>query len=335
MLNKNFTTYHGNIISLFEILKSYNVDVKQLANELNIDISKLRSKNIRMQAEQFDQLISLALEKTDDAMFPINFANYVHPTTYHALGMSLLSSSTLRSFWLRLSRFFSLMTTIKTVELHLDAKPAFIEFKPLVVHPSTTLHFHSAVTVAVLIKMIRQMYQPNYSPVKISLVGSVALETLALYENHFGCEVTVDAQSTMIFVDNKELDFNLPAANTDLTRQLDLLVVKYLETIEKNSLATKVEELLIALLPSGEFDREKIAQELHMSPRTFHDKLKKEQTSYQQILDETRQQLADKYLKEMDIPFSELTYLLGFADSSSFSRAFKRWHGVPPSQYEV
>ncbi|WNC73623.1 AraC family transcriptional regulator ligand-binding domain-containing protein [Thalassotalea psychrophila] len=335
MLNKNFTTYHGNIISLFEILKSYDVDVEQLANELNIDISKLRSKNIRMQAEQFDQLITLALEKTDDVMFPINFANYVHPTTYHALGMSLLSSSTLRSFWLRLARFFSLMTTIKSVELHLDTKPACIEFKPLVVHPSTTIHFHSAVTVAVLIKLIRQMYQPNYSPVRVSLVGAVAPATKILYENYFGCEVTLNAQSTIIYVDSEELDLSLPAANTDLTRQLDLLVIKYLETIEKSSLATKVAELLITLLPSGEFDREKIAKNLHMSPRTFHDKLKKENTSYQQILDHTRQQLADKYLKEMDIPFSELTYLLGFADSSSFSRAFKRWHGVPPSQYEV
>mgnify|MGYP005992823787 FL=1 len=72
-----------------------------------------------------------------------------------------------------------------------------------------------------------------------------------------------------------------------------------------------------------------------MSPRTFHDKLKKEHTSYQKLLDETRQQLAQKYMQEMDIQISELTYMLGFSDASSFSRAFKRWFGVSPSQYDI
>ncbi len=71
-----------------------------------------------------------------------------------------------------------------------------------------------------------------------------------------------------------------------------------------------------------------------MSPRTFHDKLVKEHTSFQEILDNIRQNLAKEYIEKFDTPITELTYLLGFSEASSFSRAFKKWYGVSPKVYQ-
>lgn len=50
-------------------------------------------------------------------------------------------------------------------------------------------------------------------------------------------------------------------------------------------------------------------------------------------LDETRRELALQYLGNSRLSINEVTYLLGFSDPSNFTRAFKRWQGIPPSQY--
>lgn len=57
-----------------------------------------------------------------------------------------------------------------------------------------------------------------------------------------------------------------------------------------------------------------------------------EGTTYADVLDETRASVAQVYLKQRDISLTVVGHLLGFAEQSSFSRAFKRWTGSTPSQ---
>ena len=66
---------------------------------------------------------------------------------------------------------------------------------------------------------------------------------------------------------------------------------------------------------------------------TLQRRLSDEQTSYKEILDNTRHHLALRYIKQKHFPIGEIAYLLGFADPSNFSRAFKRWTGRAPTAY--
>jgi len=61
--------------------------------------------------------------------------------------------------------------------------------------------------------------------------------------------------------------------------------------------------------------------------------LAKQQQSFKQLLDEIRKQLAEQYLANSQLPLNEITYLLGFANQANFTRAFKRWRGMPPNSY--
>ncbi|MCF8146858.1 MAG: helix-turn-helix transcriptional regulator [Deltaproteobacteria bacterium] len=78
---------------------------------------------------------------------------------------------------------------------------------------------------------------------------------------------------------------------------------------------------------------ETISKELHLSSRTVYRKLREENVSYKTLLNETRKQLAQAYLEETKFSINEISYLLGFSETSAFHRAFKRWFGVNPSQY--
>ncbi len=92
------------------------------------------------------------------------------------------------------------------------------------------------------------------------------------------------------------------------------------------------------LLPQGEPKRERVAQALHLSQRTLQRRLQEEGTSYQQLLDDTRRDMAEQYLQQPGLTLLEVAYLLGFADPSNFFRAFRRWFwlhaqripGAPP-----
>jgi AraC-like DNA-binding protein len=69
-----------------------------------------------------------------------------------------------------------------------------------------------------------------------------------------------------------------------------------------------------------------------MSSRTLQRKLSTEGKTFKQILKSVRKKLAMEYLKDERLSFSEISYLLGFSEQSSFTRAFKNWTGVSPTQ---
>jgi AraC-like DNA-binding protein len=70
-----------------------------------------------------------------------------------------------------------------------------------------------------------------------------------------------------------------------------------------------------------------------VSSRTLHRRLADAGTSFEKLLDETRKDLAAEYVRRCDYAVGEIAYLLGFAETSSFNRAFRRWTGKSPSEF--
>lgn len=83
----------------------------------------------------------------------------------------------------------------------------------------------------------------------------------------------------------------------------------------------------------GDPSLERVADQLGLTPRTLQRKLHEMGTSHNELLDQMRRQLAMRYLREREMAICEVAYLLGFSESSSFHRAFKRWTGVTPKEF--
>ena len=116
-------------------------------------------------------------------------------------------------------------------------------------------------------------------------------------------------------------------------RANERVITKYLAQFERGSVKLQVEAKLLEQLPSGHTSQESIAKALHLSSRSLQRKLKEEGTTYKQLLEDTRRELAAQYVKESELSVGEITFLLGFSEPANFSRAFKRWTGVSPSAY--
>ena len=100
---------------------------------------------------------------------------------------------------------------------------------------------------------------------------------------------------------------------------------------ERNTLCAAVEKEVEKLLPHGKAQKKTVARALGMSTRTFSRKLAVEETTYEEVVDQLRRSLALQYLKDPGMSLSQISWLLGYECSSSFSHAFRRWTGNSPS----
>ncbi|MEA2094390.1 MAG: helix-turn-helix transcriptional regulator, partial [Pseudomonadota bacterium] len=109
----------------------------------------------------------------------------------------------------------------------------------------------------------------------------------------------------------------------------------YLARFDRANITMQVRSKIIEQLHDGAPKQEDIAGTLHVSLRSLQRKLKDEHTSYKTLLENTRQQLAMQYLRDSQRSIGEITYLLGFAEPSNFTRAFRRWTGQSPGEFRM
>ena len=76
-----------------------------------------------------------------------------------------------------------------------------------------------------------------------------------------------------------------------------------------------------------------VASELAMSERSIQRSLREENTSYRELVDEVRKDLALQHLSRPGTSATDVAFLLGFSEPSAFTRAFRRWTGLPPTQF--
>jgi AraC-like DNA-binding protein len=94
-----------------------------------------------------------------------------------------------------------------------------------------------------------------------------------------------------------------------------------------------VEDVLPQLLPHGKACASEVARRLGVSARTLSRKLHEEDLAFTDILNELRAALAQRYLLDRELPISEIAWLLGYREVSSFTHAFRRWCGTTPRQF--
>jgi AraC-like DNA-binding protein len=100
------------------------------------------------------------------------------------------------------------------------------------------------------------------------------------------------------------------------------------------SLSARVEAHLASSLPQ-DTDVADVARAMHMSARTLQRRLEQEGTRFTEVLDRARLQLARRLLADARVTLTDVAYRVGFADLATFSRAFKRWTGLPPGQWRL
>ncbi len=155
------------------------------------------------------------------------------------------------------------------------------------------------------------------------------------FARFFGCAVRFGQDRDVM--EFKAADLQLPILTGD-SRLLTLLRAHCEDVLARRAdhaqtLAERVERLIADRLTAGEARLDVVATELGMSPRTLSRRLAEEATTFNAILERSRRELAQKYLEESNLVLTEIAFLLGYTEISTFSHAFKRWTGASPAAF--
>ncbi|MDF1763265.1 MAG: AraC family transcriptional regulator [Oleibacter sp.] len=173
---------------------------------------------------------------------------------------------------------------------------------------------------------------PELMPIRVELAYPEP-EWGHIYRRYFKCDVVFGCNENR-FIGRADLqNYELPLANRLMAMTAEKSLFENIPTRSMRFLPLRLRRLLIRYY--GAFPSlEKAATELGMSGRTMRRKLSDDGTSYQQELDFVRQKFAREYFARGGESITELAHLLGFADSSAFAKAFRRWTGSSPSEYQ-
>lgn len=101
----------------------------------------------------------------------------------------------------------------------------------------------------------------------------------------------------------------------------------------ETSIEAKTKSRIRKLLATGQCTLQIVADDLSMNARTLQRHLAMAGYDFRSLLEETRRTLAADYVSETNLPFEHIASLLGYSDQSAFTKAFKRWFGIPPRRF--
>ena len=180
-----------------------------------------------------------------------------------------------------------------------------------------------------------------FHQVAVALTGSLAglrsvelphqpLSPVARYLEFFGADVKFGCPTAALRVERRLLDEEFAGADATIRRlALDYLTSHH--TDPEHRISTHVRRALTDSVGTTTPAIRHVARLLALHPRTLQRRLAAESTSFQEILDDVRRDLALRYLTTTDLPLGQVAAMAGFADQAGFSHAVRRWHGTTPT----
>ncbi len=312
--------------------EAYGQDPAPVLAAAGLDEAGLHAPRGRSVAAAMQRLWQGAVRMTGDAGFGLRAGEHIRPVTFSVLGVTWMASGTLREALQRLCRYSHVISTQPhQLRLDTDTDPAWLHFE----YPAKLL-LEPAVIVdalfAAVVTLARMVTRPAFAPAALRLRHGDTTRSGA-YQRLFACPVSFGETTDAMAFSAAQLDTILVGHESEVVRTATLEAERYLQGMRLSPLATEVRHLLVQLLPSGDAALEEIARRLDRGVSTVQRQLQDEGLSYRQLLEATRRTLAEGYLADRRLSLGEVTYLLGFADQSSFSRAFSRWYGASPRRY--
>ena len=330
MLNRP-TVLAVTLAPMKEALQAYGVDFLALAHRSGIDPDLLARPHARYPVSSMQKFWRLAAEASGDPHFGLCVGSLARPGIFHALGLGIVSSSSVLSALQRIERYSSVVSTNGRLVLVRQDGLVSLETRLTEVPLMPTSHTLDALVVA-LCRLLVLCGGPSAIPVRALLPHQPTAPPDA-YRKAVGCPVEFGAANVAIVFDAQVAARPVFSGNPDLAAEADRMSARYIEGFAPDSVAARVRALLLKAMPSGDLDQDGVARALHQSASTLQRRLREEGTSFQRLLDATRREQALAYLKEGRHSLADITFLLGFADQSNFTRAFRRWTGTTPRQY--
>lgn len=216
--------------------------------------------------------------------------------------------------------------------LSVEGEYAFLGYS--IYHPGVegARHVYDGV-MAVVCNVMRAFCGPHWRPAE-AIFSHARPPEVKPFRDHFRSPLCFDAPRTGLRFPVLDLARPLPGSQPKLRRLLELRVAA-LEAEGAGDLAVQIKRVLHNLVRDGQGSAEQVAQVFAVHRRTLNRRLAERGLTFRGLLEDVRYEIARQLLVDTDLAVAELAAVLGYADDTAFSRAFRRWSGIPPSAWRA
>ncbi|RLA29941.1 MAG: AraC family transcriptional regulator, partial [Gammaproteobacteria bacterium] len=212
-------------VAVAQALDEIDLDSKAIFAEAGIDLIAARDPTMRFPAAKMTQVYDLAEKFSDDPAFGLSIARFIHPTSLHALGYSLFASRTMETFCRRIVRYFRLVTTNAINQFEETES----DFRLIMVPAIDRTSFVPQDTwLATIMRFGRHIYRPDFAPLRVGLRRPEPQKNKNRFTEYFRAPIDFGCDTNMLVFNKHEMQVQLPAANAELARQNDQVVLSLL-----------------------------------------------------------------------------------------------------------
>ncbi|WP_095108813.1 AraC family transcriptional regulator [Pseudomonas sp. Irchel 3E20] len=294
---------------------------------------QLNDNTLRVPNEAHERLLEHLCQASGDPLFGLHSARYVLPNSWSVLGYITMNCATLGEAMSRIEPFEKLVGDMGTSRIEAGADHVRLAWDCRHQPPQVRRHMIESVLASWML-YARWIADTQVSPGAVWLEHPLPAGTrLEQYEDFFGCPVLFGQPCSALLVPLAYLQLPLRQADPNLLRTLEEHALGLMAELVDAPLPLRVKNALRQLLKDGLPRKERVAEQFAMTVRTLQRQLQQAGTSYQQILDDLRQELAEHYLRHSDLPIQDIAHYLGFTEPRSFHRAFKSRTQLTPGEY--
>jgi len=309
-------------------------DVAALLRELALSEEAASQREIVLSLDALDAIAERAAEQAKDPNLGLHLATRLPHGSYGLLEYIGRSAPTVRSAGERFLRYSSLLNELVTFELETRADRA-VFVQRVEGHPACVGRQAGEMFVGLVVRYLRELTDAAWTPVGVAFAHRAPAD-ITEHAAFLRAPIAWSAGQNRVELPLSVLE--LPVVSRDamvfsvLDEQAERLVAA---RPQKSEGLARVREKVRGALADGQPQLKEIARALHMSPRTLQRRLEQEGTSFQDVVDSAREELARIYMANPAYRLGEVAYLLGFSEISAFTRAFKRWTGMTPTEWRV
>jgi AraC-like DNA-binding protein len=319
------------ILPLLEYLENESFDLSAILDRVGIPRSARQDPHMRLPQGRFEELWQAAIEITGDPAIALRVSTMVKPSTLGIIGYLASASESPRNAFELVQGLTPLLWENFECDLESDDEVAFIRCRSGADSPPSRVT--TEYSIGLTITMSRALGPAHSGPLEARFSYS-APDYADEYERILRLPIRFDAGEDGVMFPVSLMVTSNPTADAALRQLLQQYAADQLARIPSNDrFSQRIRATLRSMLPMGRVSADAVAAQFSMSDRTLRRRLREEGTSYQDVLDDVRAELARRYLGTDKRGIDEVAGLLGFSDSSAFSKAFRRWTGKTPADF--
>lgn len=320
----------GYVRALLDYLRGQGIDAQTVFDASLLARLDDAALNERLPVAHWGRLLERAVMHTGDPDLPLRVAEELTPRHWGVFAYAAMTCQTLAQVVLILERYERLIDEVNDSRLHLLGDRAALEWIPRLTQPSPAFMQLSLASWA--------LFARRYTG-RADLVADVdftfpAPADTAHYHRLFGGEVRFAQGATRLVFPLHYLQ--LPITHHDAESHQVLLsqAQRQISALDADQEELpRLRQLIRRHLSSGGVTLEGLARAQGLSARALQYQLENSGTTYRELLDETRTELARAYLCDPDMSLVDVAFLLGFSEQSPFTKAFRRWTGETPGEF--